>query len=351
MNIHVAQSLEAQAELDMLSRSKYKLISAQSSKPNMCIVQDSLVGAYMMTLGLQSVEEKDFFNLSLKIGISTEKIQKKMQMIRKIFKEKGKKAKCFHGHGLISLVLPDDLIYEKKNDANPEEPIVKIYRGVMYEGTLDKNTLGAVHNSLIHVIHKEYGPDETCSFIDGIQFIANNWLLIAGFSIGLGDCMVQGEDKVREIKDVIKKCYIESEGIKATTSHPNIREIRITASLSKAKDIGLKIAKDALAPDNNFLNTVRSGSKGDFFNISQLTGLLGQQCLLGQRVTPSLNNGKRSLPHYKFDDLDLHDEYESRGFIDSSFIKGLNPKQYYMHNCAGREGCADKLCPKKVAVF
>ena len=31
-------------------------------------------------------------------------------------------------------------------------------------------------------------------------------------------------------------------------------------------------------------------------------------------------------------------EYESRGFIDSSFIKGLNPKQFYFHSCSGREG-------------
>ena len=257
-------------ELKMLSASKCKMISAQSSKPNMCIVQDSLLGAYRMTLGIKQVSKDQFFNISLCIGIDLSKIQKKMQTIRRIFKDKGKKVQCFHGKGLISLILPDDLIYERKNNADPNEPTVRIYRGVLYEGALDKSTLGAVSNSLIHVIHKEYGPDRTAEFIDGIQFVTNNWLLISGFSVGLGDCMVQGADKVQEIDDVIKRCYIEAEGIKTTTTHPGIKEIRILGTLSKAKDIGLKIAKDALDKSNNFISTVVSGYVSLYFYLSHI---------------------------------------------------------------------------------
>ena len=244
---------------------------------------------------------------------------------------------------MISLAFPSDLNYEKNNNVNPDEPTVKIYKGVLYEGTLDKTTLGAVSNSLIQIIHKEYGPDITATFIDSIQFITNSWLLIDGFSIGIADCLVQDPKKTEEISDVIKKCLIEAETIKTTTtSHPGIREVRITGSLSKAKDIGLKIAKDSLDQNNNFLSTVKSGSKGDYFNVAQITGLLGQQNLLGQRVNPVLNNGKRTLPHYPLvEDLSIEMEYESRGFIDSSFIKGLNPKQFYFHAMSGREGCCD----------
>lgn len=273
-NIHCPQTLESMTELKMLSASKCKMISAQSSKPNMCIVQDSLLGAYRMTLGIKQVSKDQFFNISLCIGIDLRKIQKKMQMIRRIFKDKGKKVQCFHGKGLISLILPDDLIYERKNNADPNEPTVRIYRGVLYEGALDKSTLGAVSNSLIHVIHKEYGPDRTAEFIDGIQFVTNNWLLISGFSVGLGDCMVQGADKVQEIDDVIKRCYIEAEGIKTTTTHHGIKEIRILGTLSKAKDIGLKIAKDALDKSNNFISTVVSGYVALYFYLSHIYYLL-----------------------------------------------------------------------------
>jgi DNA-directed RNA polymerase beta' subunit len=336
MNIHVPASLESEAELRLLSASKFKIISAQSSKPNFCIVQDSLLGAYKMTSGIKTVREDQFFNISLSLEMTLEELHRKIQTIRQVFKEKGKKVQAYHGKGLISLVLPETLIYEKNNGVDTDEPVVRIYKGVLYEGTLDKSTLGSVHNSLIHVIHKNYGPDETTKFIDGIIYVTNNWLLISGFSVGLADCMVHGDDKVEEINSVISKCYIEAEGIKANTFNPAICEVKITGSLSKAKDMGLKIAKNALLEDNNFISTVKSGAKGDFFNIAQIIGLLGQQNIMGQRVIPTLNDGKRTLPHYPFENLSLGQQYESRGFIDTSFIKGLNPKQYYFHNMSGR---------------
>ena len=68
---------------------------------------------------------------------------------------------------------------------------------------------------------------------------------------------------------------------------------------------------------------------------------MGQQNIFGQRVIPTLNGGKRTLPHYAFENLSLAQQYESRGFIDTSFINGLNPKQYYFHNMSGRESTCD----------
>jgi DNA-directed RNA polymerase beta' subunit len=308
----------------------------------MAIVQDSLLGAYRMTMLNSKITKEQFFQICLKLELNTKQILDKMQHIRQILKQKKKKIQCFNGKGLISMILPEDLIYEKKNNASKTEPVVKIYRGVMYEGALDKSILGASHNSLIQILNKEYGPDAAAEFIDGVQFVTNNWLLISGFSVGIEDCLPQDESKNIEISDVIQRCFIEAEGIKNTTSHPGIRELRITAALSGARDVGLRIARDALSPTNNFLSTVTSGSKGDFFNIAQITGLLGQQNLKGKRVQATLNHGRRTLPHYPFKDLSMEMEYESKGFIASSFIKGLNPREFYFHAMSGREGVSDK---------
>jgi len=99
--------------------------------------------------------------------------------------------------------------------------------------------------------------------------------------------------------------FYRAKGVEENTYHPGIREMRISAALSKAKDIGLKIAKDALSPDNSFVQTVTSGSKGDFFNIAQITGLLGQQNITGKRIELMLNQGRRSLPHYPFSNLTI----------------------------------------------
>jgi DNA-directed RNA polymerase beta' subunit len=340
MNIHAPQSIEAMAELKMLSAAQWNLISAQSSKPNMAIVQDSLLGAYRMTLGEQKITKSQFFNISEKLDLE-DSFTDRVDHIRSVLKEKGKKTNVFTGKGLVSLFLPKDLFYEKKNDANLEEPCIRIYKGVLYEGTLDKSILGSSYNSLIQIIHKEYSATKAAHFIDCIQFVTNEWNLIKLFTVGLGDCLVSSSDKQQEINDVIKKCYIEAEGIKTTTNHDGIREMRVNAVLGKAKDIGLRIAKDSFSKDNNFLSTVKSGSKGDFFNIAQITGLLGQQNLKGSRIPLYLNNGRRSLPHYPFENLSPEMEYESRGFISSSFINGLNPREFYFHAMSGREGISD----------
>ena len=344
MNIHVPQSIEARTELELLSASKYNIMSAQASKPNMAIVQDSLVAAFLMTKDVNNkITKSQFFDISLTGEINGKSLwsKERIKIIKKVLKMKGKDSCVYNGRGLVSLLFPDDFIYEQKNDAYTDEPVVKIYRGVMYEGALDKTTLGASHNSLIQVIHKEYGVEMASEFISNIQFITNSWLLINGFSIGLEDCLITSPENVIQIQDKISRCYVEADGIEATTYNKGIREVRITAALSKAKDVGMKIAKDSMSSNNNLLSTVLSGSKGDFFNIAQLTGLLGQQNLLGKRVQPTLNNGKRTLPHYPFGKLDKEVEYESRGFVRHSFIEGLNPQEFFFHAMSGREGICD----------
>jgi DNA-directed RNA polymerase beta' subunit len=340
MNLHIPQGLESQTELKFLSAAKYNIVSPQSSKPNMAIVQDSLLGSYRMTKDSKPITKGQFFSLSMVLDLK-EDVMDRIQHIRRVLKEKGKKVQCFTGKGIISLFLPRDLNYEFKNNASTEEPTVKIYKGVLYEGVFDKSIIGSAHSSLIHLINKEYGPDEAMYFIDCIQFCTAKWLLIRGFTVGLGDCLVTDKEKDNEIRDVVKKCYIEADGISTTTTHAGVREIRVNGSLNKAKDVGLKIAKDSLDPNNNFLSTVISGSKGDFFNITQITGLLGQQNLKGKRVPLTMNHGRRSLPHYPFSDLSLESEFESRGFIANSFINGLNPREFYFHAMSGREGITD----------
>lgn len=344
MNIHVSQSLEARAELEGISATKYHIISAQGSKPNITIVQDSLCASFLMTKNPDNtLTQGQFFDICMKCEKGGMPVwsPEKINTIKKVFKMKGKAQNIYSGRSLFSLILPDDFIYEKKNDAMPAEKTIKIYNGVMYEGALEKSVLGSSHNAIHQVILKEYGVDVASEFISNIQFITNGWMLVNGFSVGLEDCMATSVESTSQIKDKISKYYIEAGMIEETTLNLGIREIRVTASLNKAKDVGMRIAKESMDPNNNLLSTVKSGSKGDYFNIAQLTGLLGQQNLLGQRVTPTLNNGKRTLPHYPFKITSKEVEYESRGFIRHSFIEGLSPQEFYFHAMSGREGVCD----------
>jgi DNA-directed RNA polymerase beta' subunit len=344
MNLHAPQSCETEAELRMNSAASLNIITAQESKPIITITQDSLIAAFLMTRREFKLTRGQFIDICMKGKKWDGDIlfdPTRLKTIEKVLKSNGKKPVVFNGRGLISMILPENFNYEKKNGAHPDEPVVKIRQGIFIEGALDKSTLGSAHGSIIQLLNKEYGTQITAKFIDNMQFIGNAWLMVHGFSVGLEDCMITSRDSVMAIKDKLTECYTKAEGIEETTRNPGIREIRVTAALSQAKDIGMKIAKDAMRPDNNFRVTVEAGAKGDYFNIAQITGLLGQQNLEGKRVAPMMSHGKRSLPHYPFGELSKEKEYESRGFIRNSFIRGLNPQEFFFHAMSGREGVAD----------
>lgn len=314
-------------------------MNPQASKTNMCIVQDSLLGAFLMTKDDSKIPQSTFYNICMKgDGWTSQFILDKIQHIRRVLKELNQPIIAFNGKGLVSMMLPNDFHYTKKNNAHPDQPEIKIYKGVMYSGALNKAALGSVHNSILQLLYKEYDENVCLDFVNNMQFITNEWLLYNGFSIGIGDCISTKHD---EVSEAVIKNFMEAKKIEFATQHPKIKEARIASCLNQAKDLGMKIAKDAMDKDNGFIATVTSGSKGDFFNIAQITGLLGQQNLSGQRVPKVLNKGKRTLPHYGFDESNIIREFESRGFIRNSFMKGLNPQEFWFHAMSGREGVSD----------
>lgn len=336
------------------------MISSQAGKPSITIVQDNLLGSYMMTYGTVHIKKNTFYDITMCIKknrkvLSCDELSKRIDTIKRVLKKEGKRVLTFTGKGLLSLILPEDFNYTGRNDLHPDEPVLKIIEGVFVEGTLGKVNLGSSHESLIKILHKEYSPDISCEFADNIQFITNRWLSGNGFSIGLGDCVIAA-DKAVTINESIEKCYIEAKGVETTTRNPLIREVRITAALDKARDIGLRIAKEAMITRevneesngvkrvNSFLDTVNSGSKGAVFNLTQISGLLGPQNLKSGRVPLVLNNGKRTLVHYPFEHIDKETEFESRGFIRHGFGEGLNPQEFYFHCMSGREGISDTAC-------
>lgn len=327
MNIHVPASQESNAELRNIVSTKWNMISPQSSKSNIAIVQDGLLGAYLITRDNIKLEKSTFFQLTQNLD--------NINVMERLEDFEDYK---YTTYNLFSLILPRDLYYIKHNNANKKYPKVIIKGGKLLEGTINKAIVGSSHNSIIQILVKEYNEEVAMDFINNIQFLSYSYILYHGFTVSISDCIAT---KTENINNVITKCFIEATGNEDTIKDPRIREIKINASLSKARDNGMKIAKEALASDNNFISTVTSGSKGDFFNIAQITGLLGQQNLSGKRIPYTLNNEQRSLPHYPINIEDKKIEYESKGFIKNSFIHGLNPKEFWFHAMTGREGITD----------
>ncbi len=66
-------------------------------------------------------------------------------------------------------------------------PQVLIEHGVLISGILSKDTLGNKSGSLMHVVAMEFSPEVARDFYGNIQKLVNNYLLIEGHSIGIGD--------------------------------------------------------------------------------------------------------------------------------------------------------------------
>lgn len=317
MNIHVPQSLEARIELEQLSTPKQCMINTQASKPNICIVQDSLTAMYLITLHAN-------------VPIAREKF---FQIIMHTVDKKYTIETCYKFVDIVNAILPPNFTY-KTDD-------LYIEKSKLIYGTLTKKYLGNSKCSLIKIINFTYGVDECVKFINNVQFVSNQWLYIYGFTIHAEDCLGDGKESGL-IRDIVYTCLKEAEMHCITVQHEKIRENKIIACLSKAKDIGMKIAKNHLKLDNNYIKTVESGSKGDYFNIAQITGLLGQQIISNGRIHGTMNNHSRTIPHQPLNSqLTIEDKYKFHGFIPSSFEHGLDPIEFFFHSISGRKGVSD----------
>jgi DNA-directed RNA polymerase beta' subunit len=261
----------------------------------------------------------------------------------------------YTGHSLFSMLLPDNFEYSCINGMSPDGKPVKVTRGVLISGTLNKKAMGNSSGSLMHHIAKDYGNRRAIEFVSYYQIIINNWLMVNGFSIGIADCIAKNED---EIERSINKCLLEASAIMQTEKDPDILEVKLMGILNKARDIGQIQANKALEPDNNLVAMIRSGAKGNDFNIAQITGLVGQQAVSGNRIPKTF--GSRTIPHYvktsilsdapdiipvtideKNSDSIILKLAESRGFVKNSYFKGLSPAEFFFHAAGGREGLID----------
>lgn len=323
MNIHVPQDYVARAELIELAATDKNIISAQSSRPHIAIVQDGMLGAYLMTVHDYAIPVSIFNDICMKLsGVD-------LARIRPLVASAG-----YTGRALVSLCLPHDFTFRCGTLA--------IVQGVCTAGPLTKSSIAL----LIHTLHRDYGS--AMSFIDNIQFAAYGWLLHFGFSIGLGDCIPPPglSDKVSR---TVAQCFAEAAKIKDSVKNVRIRQAKVAMALAKARDKGMKIAKEGLDAANGFVATVTSGSKGDYFNICQITGLLGQQNVSGKQIEPVLNEGARTLPHFPLVPRD--DDFAATGFISHSFIRGLKPHEYFFHAMSGREGVSDTALKTAVSGY
>ena len=77
----------------------------------------------------------------------------------------------------------------------------------LVSGIVCKKTLGASPGSLMHVVFLECGWEIAGEFYGNIQTVVNNWLLLEGHSIGIGDTIAD-QQTYQDIQDTIRNAKV-----------------------------------------------------------------------------------------------------------------------------------------------
>ncbi|TVU25187.1 hypothetical protein EJB05_27675, partial [Eragrostis curvula] len=345
MNMHVPQSYETKAEVLELMMVPKCIVSPQSNRPVMGIVQDTLLGCRKITKRDTLIEKDVFMNILMWWEDFNGKIPSPAIL---------KPRPIWTGKQVFNLIIPKHINLirysswhseEEIGFATPGDTMVRIEKGELLSGTLCKKTLGTGSGSLIHVIWEDVGPDAARKFLGHTQWLVNYWLLQNGFSIGIGDTIadVATMEKINEtiskakndVKVLIKQaCDKKLEAEPGRTIMESF-ENKVNQVLNKARDDAGSSAQKSLSESNNLKAMVTAGSKGSFINISQMTACVGQQNVEGKRIPFGFTD--RTLPHFTKNDLGP----ESCGFVENSYLRGLTPQEFFFHAMGGREGLID----------
>lgn len=349
MNLHVPQSMETRAEVMNIHLVPRQIISPAGNRPVMAIVQDTLTAVRKMTKRDVFLSKEQMMTLVMFLPIWDGKLPPPAIV---------KPMPLWTGKQLFSLIIPGNTNCQRThaahNDAenngpyhwiSPGDTRVLIEHGELIMGIICKKTLGASAGSLVHISQLENGHVENGMFYGNIQTVVNNWLLIEGHSIGIGDTIADPGtytdivNAIRKAKDevieVIHKAH--NDELEATPGNTlrQTFENQVNKILNNARDKTGGSAKRSLTEFNNFKVMVVAGSKGSDINISQIIACVGQQNVEGKRIPFGFR--KRTLPHF------IKDDYgpESRGFVENSYLAGLTPSEFYFHAMGGREGLID----------
>ncbi len=343
MNLHVPQSLEAQAEAKILMAVQEHILSPRFGGPIIGGIHDHISGLYLLTRG-----EKLFSKAEVM------EIIRPLDVVKLPEPEHDGK---WSGKQIFSMILPDITIEFKaeicqgckecKGVDCENDAYVYIKNGELVTGTIDEKAVGAFKGIIIDEIIRKYGNEETRKFIDNMTKLAIKAIMYTGFTVGIDDVDIPKEAR-EQIEHVIleaeERAWKLIEAYKQGNLEPmpgrsieETLEMKIMQELGRARDMAGKIAGKYLGMDNAAVIMAVSGARGSMLNLTQMAACIGQQSVRGERIRRGYTYTNRTLSHFKPGDLGP----EARGFVKSSYKDGLNPIEFFFHAVGGREGLVD----------
>ena len=337
MNLHVIQSEEARAEAKILMRVQEHILTPRYGGAVIGGIHDHISGAYLLSRPGTLINRRHGLEMLGNIDYTGE--------LPAIVKDENGK-ECFRGQDIISLIIPDNIHLRFRSRSN-DDVVVK---NGMVEGTLDKRAIGAEDGRLLDAIVQTNGPELGAKFLDDFTRLSIAACTSLGFTTGIDD-----EDLSAEALQSIKNANIEAgvlvqaaldkfgkdgrgyETRPGRTPRETLEE-DIMVILDQGKQEAGDVAKNELAQSgstNAAVNMAISGARGSMDNLNMMAGSIGQAKVRGKRLERGYN--ERVLPHFRRGGRAAAD----RGFISSSFKRGLEPTEFFMLSISGRESLVD----------
>ena len=341
MNAHIPQSYESMVELEEIAAIPHHIITPRHAKPMIGVFQDTLVGSYRLTQPGINFTLKEYMNLMMWNKRFDGTIPKPRVGDRR-----------YTGQQVLGALLPP-INLEMGNKSfdgekeSKEESVnyVRITQGDIQQGVVDGDVYMKPSKGIIHVTYNDCGPKDTVDLLDALQNTVEHFLVMNGFSVGISDLIADEktkedidamiQERKKKVEQLILQVHLDLFDNNTGKTNQQEFEDQIFGILNQATSDAGSLGQQSLSKENRLLAMVRSGSKGEPLNVAQMMACLGQTAIEGKRVPYGFTD--RTLPHYKKYD----DSAESRGFIESSFIRGLTPQQFFFHAMSGREGLID----------
>ncbi len=338
MNLHVLQSEESRAEAEVLMKVQENILSPRFGGVIIGAIHDHISGCFLLTYRQRTFSRGDASYILSSAGY------------------RGKVKENMSGKEIFSTILPKDINLEYKaqscvgcdvckKEECPYDSYVVIKNGVLKKGVIDERSIGAFKGVIIEYIARTKGMDAAREFIDKVTNMGIAAITTIGFSTGIDDEDIPEEASMR-IEEQLRKAKKKIEQLIKAYNNGELEEIpgrsleetlemEIMRVTGKTRDQTGEIAGRHLGMDNSAVIMAKSGARGSMLNLSQMAGCVGQQAVRGERIHRGYKN--RTLPHFKKGDLGA----EAKGFVSSSYKKGLTPTEYFFHSMGGREGLVD----------
>ena len=347
MNLHVPQSEEARTEARLLMQVQDQILSPRFGGPIIGAIRDFITAAYLFTRRSNYLTKEEVSRLCIAAGYEGPPPEPQIKEPQPLWS----------GKQVFSLFLPKDLNYvlkanicqgcdkcEKEDCIHDAYVVVK--NGELKRGVIDRRSIGAEQSeSLLHRIIKDYGTDAGREFLNKITQMLKLFITMRGFTYSYDELVLspKAEKRIKKTMKRIEKRIEELIDSYRKGTLPRLPgqtledsfEIYVMNELAKARDESGKIADEDFTLENSGIIMTRTGARGSSLNIGQMSACVGQQAVRGKRIMRGYVG--RALPHFKSGDPSP----KARGFVYSSYQKGLDSIEFFFHAMGGREGLVD----------